>query len=166
MKQEDAFRGLYDELRRMGVENYEVIISTDLPVRNADGMPYAKARAVDPGTAVYFRLKGLPHVLACDSYDSVRANVRAICLTIGATRALGRYGVVSLEQAFSGYRLLPAPGGDWRAVLGLLSSDNLAAAEAAFRRLSMQAHPDRGGSQERQAQLNAAIAAARKELGQ
>ncbi|WP_073140327.1 J domain-containing protein [Muricoccus roseus] len=60
---------------------------------------------------------------------------------------------------------LPAPmvPDDWRAVLENPSS--LAEAEETWKRLIRTAHPDNGGSHARAAQINAAIAMARKEFG-
>ena len=120
----------------------------------------------DPGAAVYFTLKARRLVLACDKWDRVADNLAAIAAHIDALRAQERYGVGTVEQAFSGYAKLPAPDDiTWRTVLGLGPLADLQMTEDAFRRLSMQHHPDRGGSHERMAALNAAIAEARKYFG-
>lgn len=59
----------------------------------------------------------------------------------------------------------PPPREPWRVVLGLERGDGLAEAEAARRRLAMANHPDRGGSPEAMARINAAMDEARRALG-
>jgi DnaJ-class molecular chaperone len=61
---------------------------------------------------------------------------------------------------------LPAPDEiTRRTVLGLGATANLDDAEAAFKRLSTQHHPDHVGSYTQMAELNPVIAAARAQLG-
>jgi hypothetical protein len=170
-----TIRGLREQLRLMGAEH--VVISSNVPIR-ADGMPYADAarrRIDDPGVAIYFRRRGRPFAMARDAYERPEHNLRSLTLAIEALRQLERHGGgTMLEKAFEGFAALPAPGArrPWRAVLGM-STDLPAAtgrrvlmeAEANYRRLAKDAHPDNGGSHERMAELNAAIAEARKELG-
>lgn len=92
-----------NELRRMGVPDYQVVISTNVQLR-LDGLPYSNQREpVDPGTAVYFKINGKQKVLACDKYSTVGENLYAIGKTIEATRAIERWGSVTTEQAFAGY---------------------------------------------------------------
>lgn len=56
-----------------------------------------------------------------------------------------------------------APG--WRGVLGLNGSErNVSVIKRAYRKLALQFHPDRGGSDDVMAKLNTAFAQARKEL--
>ncbi len=59
----------------------------------------------------------------------------------------------------------PPPPETWRDVLGLGRGAGLAEAEAARRRLAMAHHPDRGGSPEAMARINAAMDEARRVLG-
>ncbi len=163
---------LLDELRRLGAA-YPVL-STDIPVRR-DGLPYASAREPDdPGAAVYFMLQGAQHVIACDTWQRVKDNLRAIGLALAALRQLERTGASGLlERAFSGFQALPAPAPepDWRSVLQMGNDLNdppavlLARAERHFRLLAQDAHPDRGGETGAFEGLVRARDAARRELG-
>ncbi|MFL6228071.1 MAG: J domain-containing protein, partial [Pyrinomonadaceae bacterium] len=92
------------ELKRMGVDDHAVVISTNIELR-LDGLPRSDRRApTDPGAAVYFRLwNDQRKVLACDKYVTVGDNLYAIGLTIEATRGIERWGSVTVEQAFAGY---------------------------------------------------------------
>lgn len=158
-----GLRRLANELERLRAT--DVVISTDVPIRR-DGMPYASASLPkDPGCAVYFTLKGQPRALACDRYTRLPDNMAAIAAHIASLRAIERYGVGTLDQAFAGYAALPAPVADaiaWWDVLRVERTASLDECEAEFRRLARDHHPDRGGSHEDMAKLTAAIAAARK----
>lgn len=101
---------LLAELERLGA--LEAIISTNVPVR-LDGLPRSgEAAPDDPGVAVYYTLKGERYVLACDAWNRVPHNLRAIARHIEALRGIDRWGVGSIEQAFSGYLRLTAGDGD------------------------------------------------------
>lgn len=140
-----------DELARMGVGDWNVVISTNVELRR-DGLPRASTvRLDDPGAAVYFKLHGEDRVLACDCWDRVEHNLRAIAKHIEALRGQARWGVGSVNQAFAGYKALPetASGKPWWQVLGLdeqpATRDDV---EAARRRMAKRVHPDVGGSAE------------------
>lgn len=178
---------LFDELRKMRATN--VVLSTDIPVRR-DGEPYANTREPDdPGAAVYFRWDGKPYVIACDKFEKVWSNVRALGKTIEAMRAVERHGASSLlERAVSGFSALPPapdieeeePPPPWWEVLDVpdgLDYDEIAAdstnparvaalqlAEMAYRKQVKEAHPDRGGSNEAMAELARSIQEAREVL--
>ena len=126
--------------------------------------------AGDPAAAVWWTdKKGDLRVLSCDKYTKLGDNMHAIRLTLEAMRALERWGAYTAEQAAEGARLsLPAPESeriDWPAILGVGRDWPLAAIEAIWRTKAEKAHPDRGGSAENMAHINAAMDAARKELG-
>ena len=160
----DGIGRLLEELRRLGAVPGSVVISTNVPTRN-DGLPYSNSREPDDtGVAVYFQLKGSDRVLACDAFTKVAGNLAAVAAHVEAIRAVERYGVGSLEQAFAGYTALPPePSVDWWAVLSLPRDASLEAIEAAWRRLALAAHPDRpGGSHDAMARINAARDAAIK----
>jgi hypothetical protein len=53
----------------------------------------------------------------------------------------------------------------WRKVLEVADDASIGDAEAAYRALAQKRHPDVGGSKEQMAELNAAVAAARSEIG-
>ena len=136
------------ELQRLGAR--EVILSTNVPLRN-DGMPYASARPPeDPGAAVYFTYKKNKMCFACDRWDRVQDNIQAIRHTIAALRGVARWGTGDMmEAAFKGFTALPAPSAirTWWEVLGILPGlrPTRAAVEDIYRRLRSQYHPDKGG---------------------
>ena len=126
------------------------VISTNVELRQ-DGLPYSGRRAPeDPGAAVYFELAGRPHVIACDRWRTVEENLRAIAKTIEATRGIERWGASTLEESFGGYAALPesAGGRHWTQELGVDLSASADEIRAAYKRRSMETHPDRGGSDE------------------
>ncbi len=158
----DARSRLSDQVERLGA-GY-VVLSTNLELRLDGQVRAGAADPADPGVALYFRLGGRAIVLACDRWDRVAGNMAAIAAHIEALRGQDRWGVGTLEQAFAGFAALPPPTNpdDWFTVLGKPST--LAAAEAEYRRKMKFAHPDAGGSEDRAARLNAAIAQARREM--
>lgn len=109
----------------------------------------------DPGAAFYFEFDGRPHVLACDKWARLADNVSAIAAHIEALRGQERWGVADLAQAFAGHVALPAPE-QWWQILGVASSADSAAIDAAWRARMRDAHPDRGGTDAAAARLNAA----------
>lgn len=153
-----AIRRLSEELRRMGVLEGDWIMSSHLRVC-LDGGPIAnQVNPTDPGVAVYFRLSGKDRVLACDTWDRCADNIAAVAAHIDALRAIERYGVGSLDQAFAGYAALPAKGHTWRAALGFGPDDAVTrdAVDASFKSRARVSHPDAGGSHEAMAALTAA----------
>jgi hypothetical protein len=166
----DALDRLERELARLGVNDWEIIVSTNL-VLGSRGAPLSnQAEPRDPGAAVYFGLKGKDRVLACDRWDRTADNLAAIAAHIDAIRRVDRYGVGTLDQAFAGYDALPPPSADnrppWRKVLGIAEDENSSAdaINAAYRDLARKFHPDApGGSHEAMAQLNEARDAALRE---
>lgn len=170
-----ARRQLLDELRMLGAQG--VVISTNLPLRN-DGAPrsdVARFRIGDPGVAVYFLLRKRRMVMARDAFWNVHDNLRSIGHAIAHLRGLERHGGASMmERAFEGFAALPPPdqppARPWLDVLGLVSlaadpAVVLAAAEGVFRSKARTTHTDAGGDHDAMAELNRAIADARKELG-
>ncbi len=160
---------LRDELSRLGARN--VVLSTNQPIRQ-DGQPYAAKRAIeDPGAAVFFTLRGRQLAMAQNGYQLLIDNIRSIALAIEYLRGLERHGGgTMMDRAFAGFEALPPPSTKrpWREVLCVFDDRrtwSLAEVEATYRNLAKRAHPDAGGSDARMAELNAAIADARKELG-
>ena len=90
-----------------------VVLSSNVPLR-VDGLPYAgtaEKHYADPGVAIYFTWKGEPWVIACDCWDRVKDNLRAIGLTVDAMRMIERSGATELlKRAFAGFKALPAKG--------------------------------------------------------
>lgn len=155
---------LLNELARLRASH--VLISSNVPTRQ-DGLPYSNARPpADPGVAVYFTLGRAPRVLACDRFRTVADNLAAIAGHVSALRAIERYSVGSLEQAFAGYTALPPePSSDWHLVLGVSPHADLETIETAYRVAAFKAHPDRGGTHEAMTRINAARDAARRAKG-
>jgi hypothetical protein len=157
-----ASGAVVDELRRLGVKESEIVISS-----NVAGLRQSAPQ--DPGVAVYFPFKNERRVLACDRYQRVEHNLWAIAKHIEAMRGMDRWGVGSLERMFTGYVALPehASASGWREVLGMNGDTNLdaVAINAAYRAKALIAHPDRGGSSEAMTRLVEARDAALREIG-
>lgn len=186
-----AFGEARDELlRQLRLANAtSVILSTNVRL-NQKGLPYAGERAPDDtGVAVYFHrftiAKGAtPIVLACDRWQLVADNMRALGKHVEALRGQERWGVGSLDRAFAGYALPPPSGAPttpstpsgprpWREVLGFASSfswssfdrqDALDFLDQRFKRAAKDAHPDAGGSDAAMSDLNVARSAALAEI--
>lgn len=99
---------LMKELRMLGAKN--VVLSSNLKLRN-DGLPYAnQPKTNDEGIAVYFVYKGRQTCFACDRWDLSKDNIQAIRKTIEALRGIARWGTGDMmEAAFRGFEALPAP---------------------------------------------------------
>lgn len=150
------------ELSRLGAK--DAVLSTNLPQRMSGGMSLDQRSISDPGAAVYFKLAKADRVLACDTFNTVAGNIAALAAHIEALRAIDRYGVGTIEQAFAGYTALGAAAEvEWWIVLSVPRSAPLASIEAAYRELAKKAHPDAGGSEAEMQRLNVARDAARKE---
>jgi hypothetical protein len=163
---EHALRGLTQELRLFRAKDF--VVSTNVRPQLA-GLPRDAAEPNDPGVAVYWEdLEGRPRVMGCDSWASVRGNVRAITITIGALRQIERSGASQLlERAFTGFAALPATAASstWRAVLEVGDGPcTRAEVEAAFRRRAKDVHLKRGGDHEELILVNRARDEALHEL--
>ena len=141
------------------------VLSTNLRLRLDGGPRSDQSAPSDPGVAFYFTLKGKPRVLACDRWHTVADNIAAIAAHIAAIRAVDRYGVGSLDQAFAGYTALPPTGRDWSIVLNVPPTATADEIERAFRDLARRAHPDVGGSDHDMARLNHARDEALRDVG-
>lgn len=157
----DGVTRVLAELRAMGIPSWNIIISSDLKLRN-DGLPYStQATAhIDPGVAVYWKDKtGNQRCMAIDRYDRIADNLGAIAATIEAMRAIERHGGAEiLDRAFTGFAALPAPADQQKPheILGIDERATRSEIEYAYKRLAMQAHPDRGGSAETMSRINTA----------
>jgi hypothetical protein len=161
-----SVKGIIRELGLMGVSDWNIVISTNVSLR-LDGLPYAGQRdPADRGVAVYWTQKGEQKVIACDRWDRVKDNLRAIEKTIQAMRGIDRWGSTDIvDKAFSGFAALPKPG--WRAVLGFSQGVDvsLEVLKLRFHALSIENHPDHGGDSARQAEINEAYKDALSEVG-
>jgi hypothetical protein len=148
-----ATQQVLHELRRLGAR--EVLVSSNVELR-LDGLPRSGAKAPsDPAVAVYFTVKGRPAVLACDAWDLPEHNLVAIAKHVEAIRGQARWGVGSLEQAFTGYLALPParngkPARPWHEVLEFDADTprDPGVVRDVYRLLAKSRHPDAGGSAE------------------
>lgn len=167
------------ELVRLGAASW--VITSNLPSRGAEGIPYADApKGDDPGIAVWFEFRRVDRVFACDRWRTPAENLRAIAKSIEAMRGLDRWGVADvLEGVFAGFAAaLPAGSSvkrGWREVFGIalemgmaMEDDDLAAVvKARHRKLIAETHPDdpdHGDTTALVADLNAALDEAIEEL--
>lgn len=151
-----AKSALLNELERLGAR--DVVITTNQRVNRDGSISTARQTIQDRGVAIYFKRKGRDVVLACDQYNEIHENLRAISKTIEAMRGIERWGASDmLDRAFTGFEALPPPPPWWQ-TLGLQeSTTNRDTIESAYRLISMGTHPDRpGGSHDAQARVNAA----------
>lgn len=144
---EKATRELQDQMRKLGAS--DLIISTNLTLRN-DGLPRSSQRPPDDrGVAVYFKWKNEPMVIACDSYDQVGCNLWAMAKTIEAMRGIDRWGCSELlNRAFTGFKALPyegTSGEGWWEVLEVEKSADQETIKSAYRKKLKENHPDLGG---------------------
>lgn len=117
-------------------------------------------KPADPGVAVWFTWDGLSVCIAVDRYTTVEANLQAIHHILEARRVELRHGTLALVRAtMTGFVALPAPRA-WHTVLGIAETATREEIVAAHRRLAAKAHPDKGGSTEAMAEINAARDAA------
>ena len=154
----DGVQRVLDELQRLGVHQDDVVVSTNLQTR-LDGLPRSnQARPGDPGVCVYWKPAKSPmRCMAVDRYDEVQDNLAAVAATLETMRSIERHGGAAiLDRAFTGFAALPAPAGgkrDWWTVLELSSTASQAEIREAFNRLAREHHPDRGGTDERMAEI-------------
>ncbi len=123
---------------------------------------------IDPGVVAYFTYDKAQVAIPCDRWMKIEHNVRVIALTIEAMRGMERWGAKHMIKAmFSGFKALPAPADlrDWWDILECRSDSSREVAQANFRRLAKDCHPDNGGTDERMSLVNSAWERAKKERG-
>lgn len=142
---------LASELRKMNVTDY--VISSNLAIRR-DGLPYSGQRAPDdPAVVLYFTRKGVDIAIACDAWNTVDANLRAIGLTIEAIRGMERWGTEEMvDRAFTGFKALPESvivtpftAKAWYEVLEVSQNASVETIKAAYKSMLHKHHPDKGG---------------------
>jgi hypothetical protein len=162
-----SLRDIQAEVRMLGGQN--LVISTNMPLR-MDGLPTTAKRIIaDPGAAAYFVYKGRAVCFACDRWEALEDNLRAISLTINALRGIDRWGTGDMvAAAFTGFTALPAPAAEDlpHQVLGVDEHAAVQEIEYAYRRLAQQCHPDRGGSSAQMTRINTARDAMLRARGQ
>jgi hypothetical protein len=152
----------------MGVSRSDVVISTNVPIKR-DGFPYADSREPgDAGVAVYWVRRRSPQVIACDRWDTVRANLRAVGYALEGLRSIERCGATYIvDRAYLGFNALPADAGKctWRDVLGISSREPTEAEiRLAYKACALRCHPDRGGTADQMVELSNALVDALQSL--
>lgn len=155
------------QLRMLSRYSSDVVISTNVPLRR-DGLPLANMREPeDPGVAAYWvDKKGKQRVIACDAWQTVRENLRAVGLAVEALRTIERAKASEiLDRAYTGFAALPPQGGstDWPSVLSIPRGATREEVELRYRELARLHHPDRGGDAAMMSRINAARDAALRE---
>ena len=156
---QQARKEMMEELHRLGAR--DIVVSTDQPLNRDGSVSLARRQIDDPGVAVYFKRKGRDVVLACDQYDTLHDNMRAVSKTVEAMRGIERWGASDmLDRAFTGFEALAAPQASvvepWWQVLGVEQYCQRTQIESAYRQLARTAHPDQGGSTAEMSRLNVA----------
>jgi len=145
--------------RRYNYDDQNVIISSNLRLKQ-DGTPYSgQVEPSDTGVAVYFQLNIFrngkkferPIVMTCDKWIKTAFNLYAIGKDIKAQRDRDRWGCTNYEQAFRGYVAIPERCGGlpWWEELGVKSTAGRKEIEDAFKAKAKTEHPDKGGTHER-----------------
>lgn len=162
LRERGVFEGTPDKVRRELVRGAErmilgpdsriytarhmIVLSSNVPLRQ-DGEPMGtRSEPTGPGVAIYFERNKKKVCLACDKYDRVWKNMRALLKTIEALRGIERWGSSQLlERAFEGFLALPQKTGDsWQDVLGITSSQpTIEEIKTAFRAKANIYHPDK-----------------------
>ncbi len=170
----DTLALLRDEIGKIGGRP-PVVFQIDVTEGDIrlDGMLRSNAKAGHPGVVVSFESQFGPLRYATDAYERVygfgmqswQANLRAVALTLGALRAIDRWGVSKRGEQYSGWRALEAGGrttfptadAALRWMAGMDDADALPQnARAIYRNLARRMHPDAGGSQDDWDRLDAA----------
>lgn len=149
MTQSKCIKTLFSELRKLGASH--VVLSTNMIPRKDKKGYLMQAQPQDRGAAVYFMLKGTSTSIACDRWNKVHHNIRAIAVMIESIRRVERCGTSGMVDAmFRGFQQLPERTGPtcWD-VLGLQASSTIDVIKLRFSRLAKIAHPDKGGSDKR-----------------
>jgi hypothetical protein len=142
---------LMKEIGRLRSDRYygdDVVLSSNVALRQ-DGLPLANQRKPeDPGVAVYFQYKGKAMSFACDKYYDVWENMVAIRKTIEAIRGIERWGASEMmERAFTGFTALADEG--WWTVLDVDRSAAYETVLESYRACRSKHHPDKGGCAEK-----------------
>jgi hypothetical protein len=163
---------LLNELKLLGATN--VVLSTNLRLRQ-DGLPLAgQAQPSDAGVAVYFKYRApgggdRDVCFACDRWTKIEDNLQAVRHTIEALRGIARWGTGDMvAAAFQGFAQLPAARialRPWWDVIGVANQTPTVAVHTAYLEKAKKLHPDRGGSHDAMVELNDAFERFKKERG-
>ena len=158
-----AVKEVYAEIRLLG--GSKVIISSNLTLNLDGSIRGGQAQPNDRGVALYFTRGKNALCFACDKWNKVEHNIRAIALAVHSLRQLDRCGSSEiLDRAFTGFIGLPAPvEPPW--YVNVSQDAPVSIVHAAYRERVKVLHPDRGGSHEGFIQAQRAWETFRKERG-
>jgi hypothetical protein len=144
----EAKRHLDKQLELLGAK--KVILSANVNLHQTySKLPKVgeiRGRLYDVGVACYFEWEGKQRVIACDKWDTIACNVRAIGKTIESIRAITRYECSDILNAvFTGLTALPAPLSCWE-ILGVGLDTDLETIKHVYKQLCKRYHPDTGGN--------------------
>ncbi len=112
---------------------------------------------------ILFTVNGRQQRLACERFSDAGTNLRALYLTLEATRKAAQRGILkelaAIATALLGPGVMKRPAHE---VLGIAESSPVEVAEAVYRMKAKQVHPDHGGSDAAMTELNEAIETYRK----
>ena len=156
----EAFESVVEELERWGATDVRLTFVPESYQRDSN-IPHKSADPDDPGVVAYFRREegraDEGHAIACDSWNTLRENARAIALYARRKRLAERCGVTTAESEFK-TTALPSGNDDvgtavvgqqpHHEVLGVAPDAPDAAVLGAYRELLKERHPDHGGNSE------------------
>lgn len=165
-----AFTSIDDELDAWGCTLDRVEFAATPYARDPD-IPHKSDDPDDPGVAAYFRRTDehadQGYAIACDRWNSLRDNARAIALYVRRKRLAERCGVSTASSEFS-TAALPPTGDDAIAapaatsepapyeVLQVAPGAGRDVVKAAYRARAKELHSDAGGSTDGMTRLNKA----------
>jgi len=144
-------------------------LSSALVLNQNGSVKASQKRAPDPGAVLRFYIDESKLPIAIDKFKDLPQNFAAIAACVDSLRQLWRADAGTFLAAASGLNALPAPGAismNWRSVLAFeqTSEPTLEEVVLRHRKMSRHAHPDKGGTDASQANLNLALADAKREL--
>jgi hypothetical protein len=148
----DTSEALATEMERMDVDRWRAKTDSGGGHTKQNGLPKYSANPSDPGFVLRWTKEGRDHVIACDAYNSLDANLRCVYLWVKDTRITGERPVRTGNDQFAAAQL---PSGDVDAVttrppphevLGIQSDAPDGLVQAAYREKIKEAHPDQGGT--------------------
>ena len=149
-----------EQLRMMGKKRDQVIISSDLKLRN-DGLPYSTQRdPEDKGVSVWWMDGDEQKVIALAPYNRIADNLYAIGKTLEAMRGISRWGGAEiLTRTFSGFAALEHLPDEkpWWEVLGCEENDPEETVVFRYKKVRSFCHPNNGGTVEEFDEINKAF---------
>ena len=161
-----ALKNVQDSVRKFARDSGKKI--DDLVI--SSNVTLGDQRPSDSGVALYFTWDGISTCIAVDRYAKVEENLQAIHHCIEAERTKLRHGGLNLVRAaFRGYAQLPPPSSGQKNKTSLqileFPADTHVTLEMIMKRhreLVKKHHPDNGGSHEKMAEINQAVAELKK----